>query len=682
MEITFWNRTEDLMETWTKKVSEKPSALVLTDELHPRGLSRLQVDELSGRLYGWLKEKQIGGGDSVLICLPRGSLALISMLGVWKAGAAFAIDEYNSPPERSAIIKKDLRLRLVIDLGAWEEILKTEPLSGFERADLRDAAFAPHTEFLESDRLALITPLSFDASIRQFINVLHDGPRLFVVPLSIVKNPARLRQYLEDKRITVLCAPPSMLRAVGDTCAHVRQIEISGEPADGIFMKSTDTEERTAALGDGRTAGGAPEDTAVTEMRERGKAHPLTPNQISIFDYCIYSAHTVMWNLPRLYRFDAAMDAERLCRAVNEALANRPALYTVLEFDEECDLVQRIAPEKMPVVQVEEISEAEFQELSESLVRPFRMIGEPLIHVHLMKTEKAVYLFFDVHHIMTDGSGMQLLNEDIVRAWKGEPLPLDTYYASLYHEENRRAGKKYQEDRAYLENAYGRDDWCINLIPDVSARPAGRVFFPLKETVSPEAMKDFEKKQHTSRNLLFTAVSLLGICAIEKKNKILVDWIFHDRTDEIRKNAFGCLFRYITVGLEVKEDMTLAEFFKALSGSSNRSLFRSSYEWSLKRDNVFEHDMMIVCYETSEIMSTSSIGSIGGTRLSVEMHAPVNSRSLAFQIIEGPDQIVPYMMFNQAIYSEEKIMRAEKVFSGLLHTLMTAEPSDRIGTLL
>ena len=55
-----------------------------------------------------------------------------------------------------------------------------------------------------------------------------------------------------------------MLRAVGDTCAHVRQIEISGEPADGIFMKSTDTEERTAALGDGRTAGGAPEDTAVT----------------------------------------------------------------------------------------------------------------------------------------------------------------------------------------------------------------------------------------------------------------------------------------------------------------------------------------------------------------------------------------------------------------------------------
>ena len=85
-----------------------------------------------------------------MICLPRGGLALISMLGVWKAGAAFAIDEYNSPPERSA------------------------------------------------------------------------------------------------------------------------------------------------ALGDGRTAGGAPEDTAVTEMRERGKAHPLTPNQISIFDYCIYSEEKIM----------------------------------------------------------------------------------------------------------------------------------------------------------------------------------------------------------------------------------------------------------------------------------------------------------------------------------------------------------------------------------------------------
>ena len=118
--------------------------------------------------------------------------------------------------------------------------------------------------------------------------------------------------------------------------------------------------------------------------------------------------------------------------------------------------------------------------------------------------------------------------------------------------------------------------------------------------------------------------------------------------------------------------MTVSEFLKDLSRRSGESLAHASYEWSVKQDNVFEHDMMIVCYETASIMSGSSIGSIGGTWLNVESHAPINSRSLAVQIIESPDQIVPYLMFNGAIYSEEKISRAVDVFSELLDRLLKA----------
>ena len=98
------------------------------------------------------------------------------------------------------------------------------------------------------------------------------------------------------------------------------------------------------------------------------------------------------------------------------------------------------------------------------------------------------------------------------------------------------------------------------------------------------------------------------------------------------------------------------------------------------RDNVFEHDMMIVCYETASIMSGSGISSIGGTRLNVESHAPINSRSLALQIIENADGIVPYLMFNQAIYSEKKITRAVNVFSELLDRLLQ-DSSGQSGTV-
>lgn len=979
MDLSFLDQTEYLLDAWTKSVSANPSAKALTDEQHPRGLNRQDVDRMSGQVYAWLKEKQIGREDFVLLCLPRGSVALICMLGVWKAGAALTLVEDNYPPERIAYIKKDCNCKAVIDMQVWSnELPHMEPLAGFERADLHDAALAIYTSgttgnpkgvlheygtlkmvqaaaidrrtglprFVETDRLSLLTPLNFNASIRRYINVLYDGCHLFVVPYSIIKNPLLLREYLLDNRITVFCCSPSLLRLIGDPGPYIRQIQISSEPANGLFLegpelvnvyamsesgfpltefiidkaydecpvgkpnldqikvrildedgkeipagehgeiamedpffrgyihlpeqtkealrdglyhtgdigkklpdgnlvligRSTDmikingnriepaeieaigkkvlgvkwcaargfedpvhafvclyyteditfdemevrrqmeqylpyymipayfirvdeipllpngkmnrralpkpdakqqqadyvaprnkteqviceafektlhveqvgihdnfyhlggdslgtmrilatanlpgllasdifegcTPEGIAALYESRQAGAACEDVAGTEMRERKKAHPLTPNQIEFFDYGMFSANAITWNLPRLYRFPADTDAKRLCEAVNLALANRPALYTVFAFNKECSLVQKIAPEKTPKLTVEQMSEEAFNALSENLEQPFKMIGEPLFHGRLIQTEKAVYLFFEVHHIMTDGTGMQLFNEDIVRAFNGESLPQDTYYAYLHQQEKLRAGKKYREDRKYLDQAYGQDDWCINLAPDLTARPFGRAILPLKQVIPLDAMKSFEERHHVSRNLLFTAAGLLGIAAIEQKKKVLLDWVFHDRTDEIRKNAFGCLFRYVTVGVEITEEMTLGQFLQAVANRSGDGLAHCAYEWSIMRNHVFEHDAMIVCYETAEIMSTTGIGSIGGTRLNVESHAPINSRSFAMQIIENPDGIITYLIFNQAIYSEEKMNRAVEVISGLVDKILQADEPEKV----
>lgn len=979
MDLTFLNQTEYLLDVWSKKAADNPSARMLTDERHPHGLSRRDVDDLSGRVYAWLKEKQIGREDFVLLCLPRGAAALISMLGVWKAGAAFTMVEDNYPPERIAFIKKDCSCRAVIDIHVWnDEILKAKVLSGYEKPGMHDAALAIYTSgttgnpkgvlheygsikmiqaaavdrrtgkprLEESDRLSLITPLNFNASIRRYINALYAGCNLHIVPYSIIKNPPQLRQYILDNRITVMCASPSLLRMIQDPGPYVRQIQISSEPANGLFFegpelvnayamsesgfpvaefiidklydecpvgkpnveqihvrvvdeegkevppgtpgeitvedpffrgyinlqeqtrkvlqdgvyhtgdigkkleddnlvligRSTDmikingnriepaeieavgkkilgvdwcaargfedpvhafvclyytedisfdemevrrqmeqylpyymipayfikvdevpmlangkmnrralpkpetrpeqedyaaprteterilceafekalqvdrvgihdnfyhlggdslgtmrvlsqanleglladdifegcTPERIADLYERRQAGPMQETVAVTEERERKKAHPLTPNQIEMFDYTIFAAKAISWNLPRLYRFPADLDAQRLCDAFNRAVANRPALYTVFEFNEECTLVQRIAPEKMPKISVERISEAEFQARSEDLQQPFTMVGEPLIHAGIYQTEEAVYLFFEVHHIMTDGTGMHLLNEDIVRAFHGEALPLDTYYAYLFHQEELRESKKYRDDRAFLEKAYGQGDWCFQFSPDVELRPAGRMILPLKRVVSLEEIKTFEEKHHVSRNRLFTAAALLGMAAVEKKNRVMLNWVYHDRTDEVRKNAFGCVFRYVTVGVEITKDMTLGGFLKAVSERSNESLAHCSYEWSLKRNNVYDHDALFIVYETAEIMSADDIGSIGGTRLNVGSHARFNTFTMAIQMIENPDGISTYLVMNQTIFSEQKMNRMVDVFSGLVDAILKAEKPDQI----
>ena len=72
-------------------------------------------------------------------------LPVVAIIGILKAGAAFALVEENYAPERIEYIKKDCGCKSEINRNTWEEILKCEPLDGHEQTDDHDAAYAIYT---------------------------------------------------------------------------------------------------------------------------------------------------------------------------------------------------------------------------------------------------------------------------------------------------------------------------------------------------------------------------------------------------------------------------------------------------------------------------------------------------------------------------------------------------------
>ena len=91
----------DILEEYAKK---DPGAAILFDDVYSKGITYAQLDEMSGRVYGYLKENSIGKEDFVLIKLPRGVLQITAMIGIWKAGAAWTLVEENYAPERIEFI--------------------------------------------------------------------------------------------------------------------------------------------------------------------------------------------------------------------------------------------------------------------------------------------------------------------------------------------------------------------------------------------------------------------------------------------------------------------------------------------------------------------------------------------------------------------------------------------------
>ena len=88
--------------------------VALYDEATPKGINYEQLRVISGRVYAYLKARNIGKEDFVMIKLPRGVQPVIAMIGVWRAGAAMVIAEENLTPERVDYIYKDCNCKLAI----------------------------------------------------------------------------------------------------------------------------------------------------------------------------------------------------------------------------------------------------------------------------------------------------------------------------------------------------------------------------------------------------------------------------------------------------------------------------------------------------------------------------------------------------------------------------------------
>ena len=241
----------------------------LYDEATPKGISYEQLRILSGRVYAYLKTRNIGREDFVLIRLPRGVQPIIAMIGVWRAGAAFVIAEENLGPERVDYIDRDCGCKLAITSEVWEEIGRCEPLDGYEQTDPHNAAYAVYTSgttgnpkgvlheygnlerckvsanyqgqeiFEPGERFALAAPLNFVASTMVLSYGLYRGVGCsHILSFSTVKSPVALIKYLLLKRITLFFLTPTYARKfAGKTGPFLKKMVVGSEPANRYYLK-------------------------------------------------------------------------------------------------------------------------------------------------------------------------------------------------------------------------------------------------------------------------------------------------------------------------------------------------------------------------------------------------------------------------------------------------------------
>jgi amino acid adenylation domain-containing protein len=266
----------DYLEASARRVPER------TAVVDPDGntLTYRQLDELAGRVAGFLAARGVQVGDRVGIVQPKSVFTVAALFGIMKAGAAYVPADWTAPAERCRTIMRDCEVRALFvdercravgfdDSGApiassviltgppadvapagesvfrWADVAAHEPLASGARPRSRDqlayilytsgstgipkGVMLTHANALsyvdwctevfsptDADRFSSHAPFHFDLSVLDIYVPLKHGATLFLITDELGKNPKELAQFIAEHKLTVWYSTPSILSALAE----------------------------------------------------------------------------------------------------------------------------------------------------------------------------------------------------------------------------------------------------------------------------------------------------------------------------------------------------------------------------------------------------------------------------------------------------------------------------------
>ena len=208
------------------------------------------------------------------------------------------------------------------------------------------------------------------------------------------------------------------------------------------------------------------------------------------------------YNLPGGIIFDGKLDIEKLEKCLQTLINRHESLRTYFEV-RDGNVIQKIIDTvnfKLNVLVGQDINN--IQTIFMKFVKPFDLAKAPLFRAQLVCFSHDKYaLFIDMHHIISDGTSLSILTDELCKLYNNEVLPelKITYKDYSAFENERLTSSALKEAEAFWLHQFEGEIPVLNL-PTIGPRPA---------------VQSFEGKK------VYTSVSAEIICKIENTAKAI-----------------------------------------------------------------------------------------------------------------------------------------------------------------
>ncbi|MCP5108174.1 MAG: AMP-binding protein, partial [bacterium] len=404
---------------------------------------------------------------------------------------------------------------------------------------------------------------------------------------------------------------------------------------------------------------------------EKKEYYPLTPAQKRLYVLQESTPHSTAYNLPLFFKTKGTLDLQKFKTALITIIKRHSALRTSFHMIDN-EPVQKITPDIQFQIETDETN----------FIRPFDLSQPPLFRVQIREG----IIAFDMHHIVTDGTSLGILVEELVQMYREDsslPQPLQyidysTWYRSGENEENRQEKfwlRHFQGDLPILDLPL---DFPRPPVQDYDGKKLSFTIGALQTT----RLKQLSQQQETTLYLTLSAIFSLFLSKLTGAEDIITGTPTAGRRHAQLSDVVGMFVNTLAIRHYPTGTKTFINYLRETKQITLRAFDNQEYPFDrlvsrlIPRRDISRNPLFDVMFElqNTEIPTLE----IPGLKLTPYFHEQVESKfDMTWSAAEAKDTLIFTIIYRGTLFKEATLQRFIVYFNQLL-TRLSAAPDQQL----
>ncbi len=296
--------------------------------------------------------------------------------------------------------------------------------------------------------------------------------------------------------------------------------------------------------------------------------YPLTVSQSGIFSEYSIEPNSSRYNIVFEVRFSKKLDLEKLKSSIKEAVLSQDTLFTKFKI-EDGQVYQFVDNVDNFDISVENVDEKEYIERKDKNIKVFDLLQDRLFCIKMYVTESNIYVIFNFHHIIFDGTSIYILLNTIKENYCGQVKKFKSDIClgqvAIFEQEQKKSNK-YNQAREYFLNMFD-GELPNNELPLDIPRKINKTFngnnmqFKLDKNIV-NKLKEFAINNGVTLNSVLFAMFNFLLAKYMYNEDIIVGIAKDDRCLKEEENIIGMFVKTIPFRTKIDYHKTIIDFVK------------------------------------------------------------------------------------------------------------------------